>query len=765
VKLLRLYALNFKKLKFNRALEFREGVTLISGLNEAGKSSILDAILYALFGRVVRPPGATKDDIIAYGASEAQVWLEFEVEGRRYRVERRIHRKKPSKAHLYEVLPGEQLKPLATEVRRVTEAVEGLLGGITFDEIVSSTVVAQKDLGRLVQQRGDDRRKVINVFLNLESFNTVLDSLSEERKELEGTGPARPGRINLERERLEALQRELQEFRSKEQEVNALTRENDHLAAELEALQKRYEETSSLHQLLASHDEALRRKAEVEGQLQLKRQTLREYREQVAGLENRIREVTEQMESYRGLDEAEPNLRELAERIEEIRALEPRMRELEARRDRLESETSALKGQLQGLTPQRLEGLMRSRQKIGPLAIGSTATLALAALTSLTNTLLALILGAIGGALLALLAIHVARMARLTQLQELMGSYQLLEAKGRELEDLKGQLQRLRQQRAEAERQLQDTCAQLTRYTHIYQVHIQAPLEAAEAVLAEAEKELKKLDELSTTLNTLREELERVKAREDVPALEAEIQSLEAQLSSITPPPLPEGIEFSRELLKEKADEKEQLAREVTARKTRMERNREVIERDRRFLSEHADIERRVEEQARLVQDIERRIRVVRRAIEGIEKTAEALRNRVKPAVENYMGHILPTITAGRYRAVLLDEDYNLQVWDPEAGGFRAKEVFSGGTEDQFLLAMRLAFALALLPEVKGRKPEFLFLDEPLGSSDEIRRSGILEYLRSGLAGNFRQIFLISHLTGLDEVADSIIRLEDGTPL
>jgi len=29
---------------------------------------------------------------------------------------------------------------------------------------------------------------------------------------------------------------------------------------------------------------------------------------------------------------------------------------------------------------------------------------------------------------------------------------------------------------------------------------------------------------------------------------------------------------------------------------------------------------------------------------------------------------------------------------------------------------MRLAFALVLLPEVKGMRPEFMFLDEPLGS-------------------------------------------------
>ena len=43
MKLLSLFVNNFKKLNFEVPLEFRDGLTLISGLNESGKSSILDA--------------------------------------------------------------------------------------------------------------------------------------------------------------------------------------------------------------------------------------------------------------------------------------------------------------------------------------------------------------------------------------------------------------------------------------------------------------------------------------------------------------------------------------------------------------------------------------------------------------------------------------------------------------------------------------------------------------------------------------------------
>ncbi len=83
----------------------------------------------------------------------------------------------------------------------------------------------------------------------------------------------------------------------------------------------------------------------------------------------------------------------------------------------------------------------------------------------------------------------------------------------------------------------------------------------------------------------------------------------------------------------------------------------------------------------------------------------------------------------------------------------------SGGTEDQLLLSLRLAFAKALTPE--GAQ-FFLFLDEPISSFDEQRRTSFLDFLKL-LETNFQQIFLISHLTGLEDFVDNFIRIEDTT--
>ncbi|MCS7287303.1 MAG: hypothetical protein RMK30_07455, partial [Anaerolineae bacterium] len=82
---------------------------------------------------------------------------------------------------------------------------------------------------------------------------------------------------------------------------------------------------------------------------------------------------------------------------------------------------------------------------------------------------------------------------------------------------------------------------------------------------------------------------------------------------------------------------------------------------------------------------------------------------------------------------------------------------------DQFSLILRLAFALAALPEERGVAPSFIFLDEPLGSFDNDRIEAFLYLLTEGeIARNFDQIFLISHVPVDPNLFDYYIVMEDG---
>ena len=66
----------------------------------SGKSSILDAVVFALYGRTPRIPTATKT-LINQRAADASVALRFEIEGEVWEVARSIRIKGPSKHALY----------------------------------------------------------------------------------------------------------------------------------------------------------------------------------------------------------------------------------------------------------------------------------------------------------------------------------------------------------------------------------------------------------------------------------------------------------------------------------------------------------------------------------------------------------------------------------------------------------------------------------------------------------------------------------------
>ncbi|MEM2988968.1 MAG: SMC family ATPase [Candidatus Bathyarchaeia archaeon] len=761
MKLLGLYASNFKKLKFDGPLELPEGVTVISGLNEAGKSTVLDAILYALYGRVIRPPGHVKDeDLICYGADRAVVSLDFEIAGRRYRVRREIRRGKANSANLDEVLPDGRLRPLATKVREVTRAVEGLLGGISFSELVSSNVVAQKDLDRLIRE-GGERHKVINAFLNLESFNSALEGLNEERKDLEGTGPSRPGLISIERARLEALKAELEELNRRRAELEELRRRIGELSKERAALESRLRELEPLRAALAKYGEALAERERLEAELKGKKELLRKHEEEVGALEERIRSAEAELAGYEGLPlEEAPRIQQA---LEAVREIEGRRAEAEGRALGLEGEIERLERELEGFDPAELRRAREARRRLGKYFSAAIASIILFAFSfALGAPMLLWSIALATGLALAFRGLSLSRLAKRADLAEaLLGKEALLANKRAELSRLREEIARALEGVGRARMELRGILSGLKRYGPMISGE-PSPELAAEKVLERLSEEGIAKEGLESMLRGLRDSLEDAMRRVDALALQSEIEALEGRLSAIELPGLPDGVRFSKELLeavsRERDDAKARLERVGASIEAHEERMRE----DERYIADHGGVEAAVRDQEARLRDLERRLRIVKAAIEGIEATAEALRNRVRPSVERYMGQILPRLTSGRYKAVLLDESFGIRVWDPDAGEFRPKDVFSGGTEDQFLLAMRLAFALSLMPEAKGVKPDFLFLDEPLGSSDEVRRSGIIEYLTSELPRLFGQIFVISHVGGLEELLPNVIRLEDG---
>ena len=168
------------------------------------------------------------------------------------------------------------------------------------------------------------------------------------------------------------------------------------------------------------------------------------------------------------------------------------------------------------------------------------------------------------------------------------------------------------------------------------------------------------------------------------------------------------------------------------------------------------------------VETLMKRKAVCYRAKPIIDSVRERMLSQVLPGTIAYMQLILPLLTAGRYHHADLDSaSYKMRVWDAQAGEqgeYVEKDFFSGGTQDQFSLALRLGFALAALPQELGASPGFIFLDEPLSAFDRQRTTALVKLLTEGeVAKRFDQIFLIAHdRTFETNPFPYYIRLEEG---
>src|SRR5437773_12355870 len=78
----------------------------IAGPTGAGKSSILDAIVFALYGKVPRMGGRGLAELISLGRDRMAVVLDFSVGAQSYRVARRVRRRGATEVQLEQLVNG-----------------------------------------------------------------------------------------------------------------------------------------------------------------------------------------------------------------------------------------------------------------------------------------------------------------------------------------------------------------------------------------------------------------------------------------------------------------------------------------------------------------------------------------------------------------------------------------------------------------------------------------------------------------------------------
>jgi exonuclease SbcC len=152
-------------------------VFAIAGATGAGKSSILDAMVFALYGKVPRvSKGCT--DLISLGKDRLSVTLSFEIGARTFVLTRTLRRKGAAVAQLDE---GGTL--LEQGVNDVNHRIERLVG-MPYEAFVQAVVLPQGDFAKFLRSSGGERTKILRGLLRLDVYEHMRRAASQEEQVL-----------------------------------------------------------------------------------------------------------------------------------------------------------------------------------------------------------------------------------------------------------------------------------------------------------------------------------------------------------------------------------------------------------------------------------------------------------------------------------------------------------------------------------------------------------------------------------------------------
>ncbi|MFC4358786.1 DNA double-strand break repair ATPase Rad50 [Halobium salinum] len=325
-------------------LELRDGVTVIHGLNGSGKSSLLEACFFALYGS--KALDGTLDDVVTNGEDEAEIDLQFTHDGAEYHVHRRLRRSGER------VLTADCTLDGPDESRDGAEAVREFVTDLLrmdSEAFVNCAYVRQGEVNKLINATPSQRQDMIDDLLQLGRLEEYRERASEARlgvndvladkrgglAELDSQIEAKEeqhlhGRLNELQSELGEVEGEVERF---EEQRETARETRDEATAVLDAHEEKRAELDSLSDEISELKEKI---AADERRRESHREEIHETRERIDDLRAELDEVV--------ADTSLPSA--------EAEAVSARLDELEARREELGEEMHDLRREADGFRNQ-----------------------------------------------------------------------------------------------------------------------------------------------------------------------------------------------------------------------------------------------------------------------------------------------------------------------------------------------------------------------------------------------------------------------------
>ena len=259
----------FTSYRNKQSVDFTEfDVACVSGSNGAGKSSLLDAITFALYGK------ARKNDeaIINSACQKASVILDFQYETVTYRVARSITRGKGGQVDFFIHNPETATwKTLSERTASETNTKIEKTLRLDYETFINASFFLQGKADSFAMKKPSERKQILASILGLDEWERYREFAREKRAQLERE-------LGLNQSRMDECQAEIDEEPKRKQEL-----------AELE------KQKAIAHAKLADLQLLRERQLAEEARLKGQRDTLERLKQQVAQVESDQAETIDQI--------------------------------------------------------------------------------------------------------------------------------------------------------------------------------------------------------------------------------------------------------------------------------------------------------------------------------------------------------------------------------------------------------------------------------------------------------------------------------------
>ena len=787
----------FKELK----LQFPDGIVGILGLNGSGKTTIIEAIAWALFGNEEEVVRTSRESIKFSGAGprdSVRAVLEFELDDAEYRLEREMG----GRSLGMKVVLSSGGGTVAEGDKPVRAAVQRLIG-MDYRAFFTSVFARQKELDDLQEMQPARRKEIVLRMLRIDGIDVIIRSIRSDGKAAS--------------DRIRGAEGLLLDEQGGDREASVAARAVT-LGGELATADKALAETQRLVDRLAK---------EV-GEAREQRDALKKDRDELNAVTAESKATARALEDRRAagellakrVDETEKALRRLPEleraedewrrasdakdSLEMEKARFERREQLRKDMEEVDAEVEATAAKIMALAKsiseeKDAEEKMGSAEKDRAESVSASDTLTEKIVTTM----------AVISERKEALAARVEKLGEVESTGEkgacptcerpLEGAYPMLTAKLRkEIEDARHQI--------EAEERLATGIQEELKALESRIVALDEELEHQEARTAKLKKDSARMESLEDELSRIKARREeRVRAIDEIgdisysAAKHAAAREAFDRLSaghdeflrlSETRNQLGrtrgdlDGHRAAIERLKEEARSLSEAMKRLEPQKARYEEAQADLDRKSEELvavkGSFGDAKARAERLRAEMEATRRELETIRRSKDAIEELRNRMEelgaieevfvsfknhliSRIAPTLSEGTSDILALMTDGKYGEVSLDDNYQMSIED--GGEFHRLDRFSGGEADIANLSLRLAISRVVAERTGANQVNVLILDEIFGSLDPSRKRSVMTAL-SGLSTQFRQVMLITHVEDVKDLLANVISVEelpDGT--